>query len=75
MLARRSSAGLRCFVDHFPNIPKMPLGSENVSKTDAHDCATTQFRLRKISAPGRINVLDNLAVEHVDLVRRCSRGR
>ena len=52
----------------------MLLRSENVSETDPHDGATTQFRLRKISAPGRINVLDNLAVEHVDVIG-CSCGR
>src|SRR5437870_7970983 len=48
--------------DHFPNVPKMLLRSENVSQTDPHHGAAAQFRLRKISAPGSIDLLDNLAV-------------
>src|SRR5439155_16734098 len=52
----------RCLPNQLPNIPKMLLGSENVSQTDPHDGAAAQFRLRKISAPGSIDLLHNLAV-------------
>src|SRR5713101_1404052 len=58
----------RCLPNQLPNIPKMLLGSENVSQTDPHDGATAQFRLRKISAPGSIDLLHNLAVDHIDFL-------
>jgi len=64
-----------CLPNQFPNIPKMLFGCESISQADPHDGATAQFRLRKISAPGSIDLLDYLAVDRVDLVRHCSRGR
>src|SRR5439155_1466377 len=57
-----------CLPNQFPNIPKMLLVSEYDSQTDPHDCATAQFRLRKISSHGSIDLLHNLAVDHIDLL-------
>ncbi len=55
-------------LDDFPDVAQVLLGGEDVAQTDAHHGAAAQFRLRKISAPGSIDLLHNLAVGHIDLL-------
>ena len=58
----------------------MFFGGEHVAEADPHYCSTAQFCLRKIRAPGRVNLLYDVAVDLVDAIngvgapsRRCAR--
>src|SRR2546422_8488461 len=48
----------------------MLFGCEHVAQADSHNGAATQFGLGEIRASARVDLVHNLTVQHVDLVRR-----